>query len=231
MQPTFTPRIKICCMASEAEAVLAVSQGASAVGLVSAMPSGPGPIPDALIARIARMVPLPVHTVLLTSNRRARDIAKQYDAAGTTAVQIVDRLEWGTYDEIREQAPGVKLVQVIHVEGDQAIDDAWRVAHSVDALLLDSGRPGLAVKELGGTGRRHDWSVSRRIREAVSIPVFLAGGLRADNAREAIETVGAYGLDVCTGVRTAGALDPTKLEAFMDAAGVARCPITDRMPL
>jgi phosphoribosylanthranilate isomerase len=59
------------------------------------------------------------------------------------------------------------------------VDEAVAVAPRVDALLLDSGNPALAVKELGGTGRRHDWALSRRIREAVPVPVFLAGGLRA----------------------------------------------------
>jgi phosphoribosylanthranilate isomerase len=230
MQPTSTPRIKICCMASEAEAALAIALGASAVGLVAEMPSGPGPIPDSLIARIARTVQRPVHTVLLTSRRRARDIADHQRAVGTTAIQLVDRLEEGTYADIRERAPGVKLLQVIHVEGDEALDEASRLAPLVDALLLDSGRPGLAVKELGGTGRRHDWAVSRRIREAVSAPVFLAGGLNADNAREAIDTVAPFGLDLCSGVRTAGALDAAKLRAFMSAAGIPPQPITQSIP-
>jgi phosphoribosylanthranilate isomerase len=230
MQPTSIPRIKVCCMSSEAEAATAIALGASAVGLVAEMPSGPGPIPDALIARIARSVPPPVHTVLLTSRRAARDIADHQRTVGTSAIQIVDRLEEGSYDDIRARAPGVKLVQVIHVEGDEALDEAVRLAPLVDALLLDSGRPRLAVKELGGTGRRHDWTISRRIREAVAAPIFLAGGLRADNAREAIDTVAPFGLDLCSGVRTGGVLDADKLEAFMRAAGVPRRPITDAIP-
>jgi phosphoribosylanthranilate isomerase len=212
-------------MASEAEATLAVALGASAVGLVGAMPSGPGPIPDEAIARIARTVSLPVHTFLLTSRQRPRDIVDHHARAGTTAIQIVDALDGGTHDDVRAQLPRVKLVQVIHVTGPESMDDAERVAPQVDAILLDSGRPTLAVKELGGTGRRHDWTISRRIREAVSVPVFLAGGLRPDNVREAIETVGPYGLDVCSGVRTAGRLDEEKVRAFMLAAGVAPAPV------
>ncbi|HEY7412586.1 MAG TPA: phosphoribosylanthranilate isomerase, partial [Vicinamibacteria bacterium] len=90
-------------------------------------------------------------------------------------------------------------------------------ATDVDALLLDSGRPGAAVKELGGTGRRHDWAVSRRIRERVPVPLFLAGGLTPANVREAVAEVGPYGLDVCSGVRTDGALDERKLGAFFAA--------------
>jgi phosphoribosylanthranilate isomerase len=89
----------------------------------------------------------------------------------------------------------------------------------VDALLLDSGNQALAVKELGGTGRRHDWAISRTIVEAASVPVWLAGGLTADNVAEAVATVRPFGLDVCSGVRVAGALDEGTLAAFVRAAG------------
>ena len=87
----------------------------------------------------------------------------------------------------------------------------------VDALLLDSGNPSLAVKELGGTGRTHDWKLSRRIRDSVSIPVFLAGGLTPSNVADAVAAVEPFGLDVCSGVRSDGNLDPVKLRAFVDA--------------
>jgi phosphoribosylanthranilate isomerase len=116
--------------------------------------------------------------------------------------------------------PGVALVQVIHVCGDDSIDKAVAVAPHVDALLLDSGNQDLAVKELGGTGRRHDWAISRRIREVSPKPIYLAGGLNAGNVAEAIDTVGPFGLDVCSGVRTKGRLDAEKLAAFVRAAGV-----------
>jgi phosphoribosylanthranilate isomerase len=222
-------RIKICCMASEREAALAVAAGASAVGLVAEMPSGPGPIPDDRIALIVRTVPATVHTVLLTSRRRPRDIAAHQRLVGASMIQIVDWLEEGTHEEIRRAVPGVKVVQVVHVTGPGALDQALGVAPHVDALLLDSGRPTLAVKELGGTGRRHDWTVSRRIREAAGVPVFLAGGLTPDNVREALDTVAPFGLDVCSGVRTHGALDVEKLHAFMEAAGVPRRPVSTRM--
>jgi phosphoribosylanthranilate isomerase len=226
-----TTRVKICCMASEEEASIAVAFGASAVGLVSAMPSGPGPIPDERIATIARTVPAAVHTFLLTSLRSPAQIAEHHRRVDTTAVQIVDRLTGGSHVDLRARLPGVALVQVVHVTGPEAVEEAQRIAPFVDALLLDSGRPDLPVKELGGTGRCHDWSISRRIREVVSVPVFLAGGLRPDNVREAIETVSPFGVDVCSGVRTAGRLDREKVEAFMRAVGVLLKPVTRRMTL
>ncbi len=87
----------------------------------------------------------------------------------------------------------------------------------VDALLLDSGRPSAEVPELGGTGRIHDWSVSREIVRSVGVPVILAGGLRSDNVAEAVAAVVPFAVDVCTGIRTNGRLDPVKLEAFAQA--------------
>lgn len=220
MEPTARPRIKICCISSLAEAQAAVRAGASALGLVSAMPSGPGVIADDLIAAIARSVPPPVATFLLTSRTDARAIIAQQAHCGASTIQIVDRLERGTHADLRAAMPGIRLVQVIHVTGEASLDEALGIAPHVDALLLDSGNPSLAVKELGGTGRVHNWEISRRIREAAAVPVFLAGGLRPENAAQAIAQVGPFGLDICSGVRTNGALDEVKLAAFMRAAGI-----------
>jgi len=220
VEPASRPRIKICCIASRAEARLAIDAGASALGLVGAMPSGPGVIPDDAITAIALGVPPPIATFLLTSEQSVEGIVAHHQRARTTAIQLVDRLTKGTYADLRTALPGTKLVQVVHVTGPESVDDAMRLAEDVDALLLDSGRPDLPVKELGGTGRRHDWQISRRVREEVAIPVFLAGGLHAGIVREAIEQVGPFGLDVCSGVRSGGALDPSRLLAFFKAAGL-----------
>ncbi len=210
-------RVKICCISSEDEARLAIGAGASALGLVGAMPSGPGVIGDELIEVIARMVPPPIATFLLTSETDVAAIVQHQQRVGTNTIQIVDALQVGTYADIRRALPGVKLVQVIHVTGEESLDEAQKLAPQVDALLLDSGNPNLAVKELGGTGRVHNWTISRRICESVAVPVFLAGGLRPDNVRAAIEAVGPFGLDLCSGVRTAGQLDPQKLDLFFQA--------------
>jgi phosphoribosylanthranilate isomerase len=181
------------------------------------MPSGPGVVPDDRIAEIARTVPPSVASFLLTSRQDAAGIVEQQRRLRTTTIQIVDRLTVGTHRDLRAALPGIGLVQVIHVTGPASVDEALAVASEVDALLLDSGNPALAVKELGGTGRRHDWRLSREIRERAGVPLFLAGGLRAENVDEAIAEVAPFGLDVCSGVRTDGALDERKLERFFGA--------------
>ncbi|HEV8638057.1 MAG TPA: phosphoribosylanthranilate isomerase [Chloroflexota bacterium] len=214
MQPSVKPRIKVCCISSLAEAQTAVAAGASALGLVSAMPSGPGVIEEALIAKIADGVPPGVATFLLTSLQDVDAIVAQQRRCRASTLQLVDRLPAGSYARLQAALPGIKLVQVIHVGGAESIEEALDVAPQVDGLLLDSGNQSLMVKELGGTGRVHDWQVSRRIRELVEVPVYLAGGLRPDNAAEAIRLVGPFALDVCSGVRTDGRLDPDKLARF-----------------
>ncbi|MBB3840089.1 phosphoribosylanthranilate isomerase [Runella defluvii] len=211
------PRVKICCISSVAEARLAVAHGASALGLVGKMPSGPGVITDDLIAEIAQQVPPPISTFLLTSETSAASIIEHHQKVNTTTIQMVDALSEGTYRQIRAQLPAVKLVQVIHVIDERTVEEAIEIAQHVDALLLDSGNPNLQVKELGGTGRVHNWELSRKIRESISIPLFLAGGIRAENVREAIETVEPFGLDLCSSVRSNGQLDEQKLATFFEA--------------
>jgi phosphoribosylanthranilate isomerase len=221
------PVVKICCIASVEEARLAIDAGAAALGLVSAMPSGPGVIGDEAIAAIAAAVAshtgaAPVDTFLLTARTDAESIAAQHAAAGTTTLQLVDHVPAPALQRLRVLRPQARIVQVIHVTGPASIDEARAAAPWVDALLLDSGNPTLAVKQLGGTGRRHDWATSRRIRDAVwPLPLWLAGGLGADNVAEAVSTVAPHGLDLCSSVRTGGRLDGARLRRFMAAVAAA----------
>ena len=196
---------------------MAIAAGASALGLVGPMPSGPGVITDELILDIARSVPPPVSTFLLTSETRAEDIIAHHARTHTTTIQLVDALQGRGHAAIRAALPAVKLVQVIHVIDEGSIDEALLAADEVDALLLDSGNPNLAVKMLGGTGKVHNWELSRSIVRQARVPVFLAGGLHAGNVRSAMDAVQPFGLDLCSGVRTDGKLDPAKLEAFFRA--------------
>ena len=210
-------RIKICCISSITEARTAISFGASAIGLVGKMPSGQGVITDDLINKIAKSIPPPIATFLLTSETSSGGIIAHHKKANTNTIQIVDELKLGSYRDIRERLPSVKIVQVIHVLDEKSIDQALKIPEKVDALLLDSGNPNLVVKELGGTGRTHNWLLSRKIVEQSKVPVFLAGGLNSDNVRQAIDIVQPFGVDVCGGVRNDEKLDQKKLEAFFRA--------------
>jgi len=196
---------------------MAILAGADALGLVGKMPSGPGPIPDWLIAEIVKSIHPPIASFLLTSEQSSEEIIHHVKRVDTNTVQIVDELTSGTYHDIRVSLPYLKIVKVIHVSGEESIEEAIQVSREVDALLLDSGNPKASIKTLGGTGNTHDWSVSREIVRSVSIPVFLAGGLNASNVQEAIKKVKPFGVDICSGVRTEGRLDPQKLKDFIHA--------------
>ena len=208
------PKVKICCISSEQEARMAIDHGANALGLVAKMPSGPGPISDELILSIAKTIPEHIASFMLTSETSADDIIQHHYRTQTNTIQIVDALAFGTYDQIKKTLPAINIVQVIHVIDESSVEEALTIAEHVDYLLLDSGNPNAAIKELGGTGRTHNWALSKSIVEQSTIPVFLAGGLNAENVQRAIDIVGPYGVDLCSSVRTNGHLDPKKLEEF-----------------
>ena len=194
---------------------MAIKAGADALGLVARMPSGPGPIPDAAIAEITAFVPPLVATFLLTSETSAEAISAHIRATNPSTVQVVSHIDPAESQKLAALEPHVRRVQVIHIEGREALDLIPAYAPHIHAFLLDSGRPNAAVAELGGTGRAHDWAVSAAFVRATERPVFLAGGLSAANVADAIKQVRPYGLDLCSGVRTDGQLDPEKLAAFV----------------
>ena len=214
----YKPKIKICCIKNIEEAELAIKYGADAIGLVSEMPSGPGVISENEIKFIASNVPENIKTFLLTSKQSSREIIEQLIRCKTNTVQIVDKLLLGTYSEIKIALPNVDIVQVIHIIDSDSVKEAIEISKNVDGLLLDSGNPNAKTKTLGGTGKTHNWKLSREICQNVKIPVFLAGGLNPDNVADAIKSVQPTGIDLCSGVRTKGNLDETKLMAFFKNA-------------
>lgn len=212
-------RVKICCIASPQEAALAVRYGADLLGLVAEMPSGPGPIPDSNIRDIANIVSPGATPVLLTSRDMPDSIARHVEYCQVPVVQIVRHIDPGMLEILRRNMPGTKIMQVVHVSDESTIEIARDYGRFADAILLDSGKPAAedAPEELGGTGRTHDWTISRKIVDTCGRPVFLAGGLTPDNVSSALQAVRPYGVDLCSGVRTDGQLDEKKLAAFMRA--------------
>ena len=210
-------RVKICCISSIDEAKLAIEYGASAIGLVSKMPSGPGPISEDLISKIVKEIPPFVSSVLLTSKQDPSKIIAQYKKCKTDVVQFVDKIKIEDYSGLRDGMPGIKFIQVVHVTGESSINEAISVAPYVDGILLDSGNPYLKVKRLGGTGKIHNWDISKKIRNKVTIPIILAGGLHPTNVNKALNYVKPFAVDVCNGVRTQNMLDEQKLSSFFAA--------------
>ncbi len=210
-------RVKICCISSVEEAMLALSYGASAIGLVGQMPSGPGIISNQQILEITTSLPPTLSTFLLTSETQPKAIIDHYKQVNTSTIQIVDQVETSAYQQIRNELPHVKIVQVIHVLNGESVRQAIDVSPYVDAILLDSGNPNLPTKELGGTGRIHNWDLSQTIRMKVDVPIILAGGINSNNVKQAIDHVKPFGVDLCSSVRTNGKLDENKLKLFFQS--------------
>ncbi|MEE9573582.1 MAG: phosphoribosylanthranilate isomerase [Candidatus Neomarinimicrobiota bacterium] len=209
-------KIKICCIQSISEAQIAVENGAFAIGLVSEMPSGPGVIAESKIRAIAKWAPENIKTILLTSLQNAYEIIAQHNYCGTDVLQLVDSQETKTYRILKKELPNIEIMQVIHVINENSISESVEFSKYVDMLLLDSGNPNLETKELGGTGKTHNWKISREIVAQIDIPVFLAGGLNSENVSKAIKIVKPFGVDVCSGVRTDVELDTKKVRRFIN---------------
>ena len=197
---------------------MAIQAGADALGLVGAMPtSGPGVIEDHTIRAISLELPAAVSAFLLTQERTAEAIADHVIRCAVSTVQVVNHVDPLELQTLRRLMPALRIVQVIHVEGSDALDLVRHYENFVHSFLLDSGTPGAAVPILGGTGRTHDWAVSAQIVRSTRRPVFLAGGLTPVNVVEAIRVVRPYGLDICSGVRSEGRLDIKKLRSYVEA--------------
>lgn len=220
-------RVKICCIQSESEVAAAVAAGAAALGFVGEMPSGPGMLTDQRIAELVPFVPPFVVPVLLTSRTDPDAIVEQVARCRVRAVQLCAPLDPPAAARLRGLLPGVACVHVVHVTGPESITEARALAPLADALLLDTGVREGPQRQLGGTGRTHDWMVSREIVRAVTKPVILAGGLEAGNVGAALTTVRPWAVDVCSGVRTEGRLDPVRLSAFFAAVRSGGCDEPD----
>jgi phosphoribosylanthranilate isomerase len=210
-------RVKICCIRSIEEAQLAIRHGAHAVGLVSEMPTGNRGIADKLIREIAQAIPPGVSSFLLTSRIDPEGIIDHQRQTLVNTIQLVDRVSPADVVRVKNALPGISVVQVVHVNDTTAVTDADSYASIVDALLLDSGTPDGPVRTLGGTGRTHDWKLSRQIVRQARCPVFLAGGLDPLNVASAIRDVGPFGVDICSGLRPHGSLDASLLCSFLGA--------------
>lgn len=214
-------RMKICCIRDLDEAWLAVGHGVDAVGLVGPMPNGPGQIDAPTVRLLTANAPAGVSSWTLTIATDAATIIETARASATQTIQLVCGVEPAVADAVRAAMPALRIVSVIHVEGDDAIEAALRIAPHVHGVLLDSGRPGAKTPTYGGTGDTHDWAVSRRVVEAVPGPVWLAGGLTPSNVGDAIRAVRPFGVDVCSKLRTDGQLDAAKVAAFSAAVRAA----------
>jgi phosphoribosylanthranilate isomerase len=219
-------RVKICAVASPAEARAAAHAGADAVGIAGPMPPSAetrsaAPIETDTARAVFATAPPGVQAWLVTAETHANGVLQHLAFLNAAVVQITRRIDPGDHALIRGAAPWVRIVQVVRMQDEAALELAKGYARTADALLLDSGKPDATIADIDAPPRAHDWSACRQIVSMVDKPVYLAGGLNEANVGEAIQAVRPFGVDLTGGVRTMGKLDARKLSAFFAAVRMA----------
>jgi len=214
-------RVKICGITREEDLAFAVAAGADAVGFLVGVPSSPRNLTLERAERLLRQVPIFVDSVVVMAPQNINGLVEICEGLKPTAIQIHGKKNFDA-SEIRERIKDTRLIKTIYVTKDALKETVIEDLKTFDAVLLDSFTKG----QYGGTGRVHDWTLSRQIKEAVApLPVILAGGLNPENVKEAILTVQPYAVDVASGVELRPAIkDHEKIRAFVENAKEIKLP-------
>jgi phosphoribosylanthranilate isomerase len=220
--------IKICANTNLADAQLAASLGADALGFVFAPSKRQVTVEQ--VAAITPHLPSSVATIAVVQTRDASEIVEIVRTTGLSGVQLHGGLDLPLVRALRaELGPRISIIQTLHWDIDGNTDSAALVAAqlqqvaepAIAAVLLDAkvGNAG------GGTGRSFDWNAAGKALADASqaagkpINLIVAGGLRAENVAEAIHVLRPWGVDVASGVEAApGRKDPSKLKQFLENA-------------
>lgn len=204
-------RVKICGITREPDRECAVRAGADAVGFITDVPvETPREIPPERAGDLVSGVPPFVTSVLVTMPGTPAEAVELSERTGADAIQVHGTL---TPEEVETLGERVDIPVIAAVDGGETAIEAY--AEAASALLVDStGEDGG-----GGTGRTHDWDRSRELREEISTPLILAGGLTPENVAGAVERVDPFAVDTASGVeRTGGQKDPEAVERFVRRA-------------
>ena len=216
-------RVKICGITREEDLAAAVAAGADAVGFLVGVPSSPRNLTLERAETLLGQVPVFVPSVVVTAPKNINGLAEICERLKPTAIQIHGKKNFNA-SEVRDQIRHTRLIKTVYVTEDALNKTSIEELKAFDAVLLDSFSKG----QYGGTGRVHDWNLSKQIREAVApLPLILAGGLKPENVKEAIQTVQPYAVDVASGVELRPAVkDHEKIRAFVENAKEIKLPET-----
>jgi len=207
-------RVKICGITSRRDLLTAVEAGADAVGFVVDAPQSPRDLPINKAKSLMKATPIFVKTVAVTVPKNLSRLEEICRRLNPDVVQVHGAIH--TYKEIRERLPDIRLIGAIQVKSGLDVDVVVEAADMLNAVLLDTH----ISSGYGGTGKIHNWELSRRIRDAVyPKPLILAGGLKPENVKEAIRVVKPYAVDVSSGVESRpGVKDREKVFEFIKNA-------------
>jgi len=196
--------------------LLAAELGADAIGLLVGQKHNSPDFISATVARgISRALPPSVEAVLVTHTKEIDELERLLQQSEITTIQLHSQIAPSSVERLRHRLPNVKIFKSVSVISADSVAYPEAFKKLVDGFVLDSVN--LATNQVGGTGKTHDWSVSREIVMRYSeVPIILAGGLNSENVRSAIERVRPFGVDVNSGTKAAdGFKDPRKMEAFI----------------
>ena len=204
-------RVKICGIASREDLLIAVEAGADAVGFIVDVPQSPRNLSIDEATKLIEATPIFVDTVMVTVPTDVNHLEKICEESDADIIQIHGSSH--LYKEIRDRLPDARLICGVQARSEVPIDAVLEAANLFNAVLVDSHVPG----KYGGTGKTHDWELSKRFRQLIRPkPLILAGGLRPDNVNEAIRMVKPYAVDVSTGVESRpGVKDRKKVFEFL----------------
>ncbi len=211
--------VKICGIRRPEDALIAAGLGADAIGLLVGQKHNSPDFVSATVARdIARALPPSVEAVLVTRVEDVDEIERLLQQSEITTIQLHSEIAPSSVEGLRGRIPHLKIFKSVSVISADSVAYPEAFKKLVDGFVLDSVN--LATNQVGGTGKTHDWSVSRQIVMRYSeVPIILAGGLNSENVRSAIERVRPFGVDVNSGTKAAdGFKDPPKMEAFIAQA-------------
>jgi phosphoribosylanthranilate isomerase len=208
-----TVKVKICGITREEDVKIVSDLGADAVGFVVGVPSSPRNLSLNKAEKLIGVVPVFVKSVLVMVPKSLKELFRTCEKLNPSALQIhgeniIDA------SSLRENLPNTPIIRAINVYQENILEAASNASKSFDAILLDSTSHGM----YGGTGKVHDWNLSKRIKRVIhSKPLILAGGLHPENVQESIRTVQPYAVDVSTGVESRpGIKDPIKISTFIE---------------
>ena len=211
--------VKICGIRRHEDALIAAELGADAIGLLVGQKHNSPDFVSVTVARdISRALPLSVEAVLVTHIKEIDELERLLQEGDIMTVQLQSEIAPSSVEGLRGPLPPLKIFKSASVISADSVAYPEAFEKLVDGFVLDSIN--VATGQVGGTGKTHDWSVSRQIvMRYPEVPIILAGGLNSENVRSAIEYVHPFGVDVNSGTKAAdGFKDPRKMEAFIAQA-------------
>ena len=216
--------VKICGVRRQEDALLAAELGADAIGLlVGQKHTSPDFIFTTVAKDIARALPPSVEAVLVTHVEDLDELERLLQQSEIRTIQLHSEIAPSSVERLRGRLPHLKIFKSINIISADSVAYPEAFEKLVGGFVLDSIN--VATGQLGGTGKTHDWSVSRQIvMRYLEIPIILAGGLNSENVRSAIEYVHPFGVDVNSGTKAPdGFKDTRKIEEFIvQAKGFAK---------